>query len=75
MCDCIQTMNARLRDEHNGVLITTLFGNPRAVIGTEKLDSKRRGKPPVAIASFCPFCGDRYPEFEKLAPAQSGAAA
>lgn len=59
MCDCIAKMNERLR-EHNGVLVTTLFGTPKAVIGTEKLDSKKRQRPPVTIASFCPYCGEEY---------------
>lgn len=59
MCDCIKTMNNRLA-ETNGHLITTLFGTPRAVIGSVKVDRKKRGQPPVAIASFCPFCGEAY---------------
>lgn len=59
MCDCIKTMNSRLA-ESNGHLITTLFGTPRAVIGSVKVDSKKRGQPPAAIASFCPFCGEAY---------------
>ena len=58
-CTCINDMNARLAD-HNGCLVTTIFGVPKAVIGSEKVDSKKRGKPPVAIATFCPFCGVRY---------------
>lgn len=59
MCDCIKTMNDRLA-ESNGLLITTLFGTPRAVIGSHKIDSKKRGQPPCAIASYCPFCGGAY---------------
>jgi len=59
MCDCIETMNSRLA-ESNGLLITTLFGTPRAVIGSHKIDSKKRGQPPCAIASYCPFCGGAY---------------
>ncbi len=58
-CACIQAMNARLA-EQNGRLVTTLFGTPRVVIGSEKIDSKKRGRPPAAIASFCPFCGTAY---------------
>lgn len=58
-CDCIRTMNTRVA-ERNGHLVTTLFGTPRAVIGSEKIDSRKRGRPPGAIASFCPFCGAPY---------------
>lgn len=58
-CGCINMMNGRLA-EHNGQLVTTLFGTPKAVIGSEKIISKKRGQPPVAIASYCPFCGVKY---------------
>lgn len=59
MCDCISEFNAKLR-EHNAVMVTTLFGTQKAVINTEKLDSKKRGRPPVVIATFCPFCAEPY---------------
>ncbi len=55
-CDCVAKFNERLK-EHNCALVTTLFGTPKPVIETYKLDSKRRGKAPAVLASFCPFCG------------------
>lgn len=59
-CTCIKDLNEKLA-EHNAVLVTTILGMPSvAVIGTVKLDSKKRGKPPVMLASFCPFCGAAY---------------
>lgn len=61
MCDCVTDLNARLKAEHNGILITTLFGSPtRCTVGVDKLDTKVRKRPPVVIASFCPFCGEAY---------------
>jgi len=42
------------------MLVTTLFGEPKCVIHTMKVDDKKRGKPPSMLASFCPFCGERY---------------
>lgn len=61
MCDCIKTTNELLAKEHNGELVVTLFGNPqRTSIEVQKLDSKKRVKPPRLIASYCPFCGEKY---------------
>jgi hypothetical protein len=60
MCDCISEINAQMGEQHNAVLVTTLFGEQKAVINTEKRDSRKRGKTPVMIASFCPFCGEKY---------------
>jgi len=60
MCDCIQKTNEMLR-EHNARLVSTMFRNPDVVIvTTEKIDSKKRGKPPIMLASNCPFCGENY---------------
>jgi rubredoxin len=60
MCSCIEDVNRDLA-EHNAVLVTTLFREPNvAVIGTEKRDSKKRGRPPAMLATYCPFCGLAY---------------
>lgn len=60
-CACVADMNARLKDEYNGILVTTLFGSPPKVsIEVEKRDPKIRQRPPRVIASFCPFCGESY---------------
>jgi hypothetical protein len=59
-CDCIKQINEQIGAEHNAILVTTLFGTMKAVIDTEKLDSKKRGKPPVMLATYCPFCGTKY---------------
>lgn len=59
-CACISDVNNKLA-EHNAGLVTTLFAAPkRVVIGTNKVDSKKRGKPPYMLATFCPFCGEKY---------------
>lgn len=58
-CMCIARINSMLR-EHNSYLVTNLFGKPRAIIATTKFDEKKRGKPKMMFASFCPFCGVKY---------------
>ena len=61
MCDCITTVNADLK-QHNTMLVFTLLGNPsRTVIDTMQIETgrgKKRALP--VVASYCPFCGERY---------------
>ncbi len=75
-CDCIESISKTLREEHNALMVCTLFSPQKAVIGTEKIDSKKRSRPPMLIASFCPFCGVKYPSAKSTsedgAPPQSG---
>jgi hypothetical protein len=67
MCGCISDCDNRLR-EHNTCLVTTLFSRPeRVAIRTDKIVSKTRKGPVTLIASFCPFCGEKYPQMEPLA--------
>lgn len=58
-CNCITEVNAKLA-EHNAEIVVTFYPFVRPVIDTQKVDSKKRGKPPLAVATFCPFCGVRY---------------
>lgn len=64
MCNCIETMNKTLED-HNckitrAVQLTNALGLvARTVVQTEKLDKTKRKKPPVVMATYCPFCGER----------------
>ena len=61
MCNCIADFNAQM-EPHNGGLVTTMFGKPeRCCVETYPLKTGRGvKKPPKAIASFCPFCGEEY---------------
>ena len=61
MCDCIPRVNELLA-EHNTVLNVPMIGPKVALIETRKLDTKNRVKPSAMFASFCPFCGEKYPE-------------
>ncbi len=61
-CKCFAQLDALLKP-HGGELLRNLFGPPRAVISTNKLDvpkGKRRKSVPIVFASFCPFCGVKY---------------
>jgi len=59
MCDCIDKVNEKLA-EHNTELLLNMFGPQRAFIATEKLSREKRGKPAHLMATFCPFCGEKY---------------
>lgn len=62
-CNCIAETNAMLA-EYNTVLVTTMFRKPDAVaVATDRISTARGAKKAaIFIASFCPFCGERYPE-------------
>lgn len=59
MCDCITEVNAKLA-ESNGEMLTTLWPVVRPLMETQKLEPRKRVKPPLVVATFCPFCGEKY---------------
>lgn len=62
MCECLPTINSKLRETHNTIVSSTLGRPSRAVVSTLRFDCKVRGKPVAMIASYCPFCGENYEE-------------
>ena len=61
MCDCIRDMD-KLLSEHNARLLLPMFGKQRPFITLDKKESSKRGKLPMLMANFCPFCGEAYQE-------------
>jgi hypothetical protein len=65
-CTCIDEMNAKLAPHNTRLGLT--FGFPRdggpsttaPALVTEKIETRKRVGPALAIASFCPFCGVPY---------------
>lgn len=70
-CNCLSEMDGALKaGGYNAAIVCTLMSAPsRAVIETYKPKTGRGAgkKPPVVIATFCPFCGVKYPEIETKA--------
>lgn len=64
-CKCKDEVNAHLA-QHNGRLQNNLLDDTTIFIETAKLDEKKRGKPPAMIATFCPFCGEKLPNKERI---------
>ncbi|WP_185961598.1 hypothetical protein [Telmatospirillum sp. J64-1] len=53
----------KLLAEHNGQIVETMnlrTGQGYPVIKVEKVNSRSRKSPPLAIPTFCPFCGTKY---------------
>lgn len=62
-CDCLKIMDDHLAQYNSRVCVAIVFGNGamdgRAHVPTEKINPKNRERKGV-IATFCPFCGERY---------------
>ncbi|WP_425909012.1 hypothetical protein [Nitrobacter sp. TKz-YC02] len=63
MCGCIDTINAERKPEGQ-VLNATMFAPRRPLISLVRTDKhiieNRRSKPGFFVATFCPFCGEKY---------------
>jgi hypothetical protein len=68
MCGCIEKIDGELRAAGQ-CLDATMFGERKATVMLLRTDKwrheNRRSKPTRVIASFCPFCGEKYPEQAK----------
>jgi hypothetical protein len=65
MCDCIQEADKALA-EYNTKIEVPWIGPQRPFVLTMKLNEKKRGKPQMMFCSYCPFCGEKYPETKPL---------
>ena len=67
-CNCIALAGKKL-EPHNTRLIVSISltgACDRAVIATERIKSLRDNKRPLhVVATYCPFCGKKYPEEKK----------
>lgn len=73
MCDCIETANRHLADFNTRIELPlwTASGARTPFVQTMKIDEKKRGKPKMIFASYCPFCGERYAKPEATIPSVS----
>jgi hypothetical protein len=60
MCNCIDEVDAFLADR-NARIMMPIIGPQRPFVETMKVDPAKRGRIPSMFASFCPFCGEKYP--------------
>ena len=78
-CNCIDEMNAKLAEQNTKLGLTfgwtrdgMTFTRPH--IETEKIEKRVRKGPVIAVATFCPFCGEPY-QPQPAAPKPEGGAA
>lgn len=60
MCECLAKVNEELA-KHNTRIEIPWIGPQVPFVQTIKRDEKKRGKPVRMFATFCPFCGVKYP--------------
>ncbi len=65
-CSCLAEFSDKLAEHNTRICVTFGFprdGSPsfmRPTIQTEKIETRKRVGPVLAIPTFCPFCGARY---------------
>lgn len=60
-CNCFSQINEHLKP-YGAELLCNLFGPPQAIISTYREKVTRGKKVPLVFATFCPFCGVKYPK-------------
>jgi len=66
MCDCRTKVDADLESKNARLAFGFTFDNARMdlsppLVWLEKINPRGK-KPPILMASHCPFCGDKFPE-------------
>lgn len=59
VCRCIDLMSDAL-EPHKLNIVWPLTGNSTAMCAVAVIAAKPRQKPPLVVASYCPFCGVKY---------------
>lgn len=65
MCTCVKQVNELLGDQNSMVVTAIYLFNPersgQVYVETRKINPQKRGKAARLLASYCPFCGEKYP--------------
>lgn len=63
-CKCATKVNKLLEAQNEELVLSIRLssGQAYAVILTQKIDPKKRTKKHTLLATYCPFCGKKYPE-------------
>ena len=70
MCNCIEEVNEKIKATGRNTQLDIPFvwdktgrvSEGRVAIKTRKLDDSKREKPLPILPTYCPFCGEAYPD-------------
>lgn len=63
MCDCAKRLNGHLKERNYMLCRNMLEGDAAAaIVEIVKIDRKKRTPSMSLVASYCPFCGKKYPK-------------
>lgn len=72
MCNCITQLSGQLKAYNTAIDVSiNLSSNVpvKAIVKTYKDDESKRQKAMTLIASYCPFCGEKYEATLEATPA------
>lgn len=68
MCNCVSMVNRELVKHNTEIsmvdtisMVTGQFER-RMAVPTQRINTRKRGTPMKVFATFCPMCGEKYPE-------------
>ena len=65
MCECRSIIDTNLKPSNArlafGFMVSDTMNVSPPMIALEKINPKGK-KPPILVATYCPFCGDKYKE-------------
>lgn len=61
MCDCARDLNENLKPMNYRLTRNLLEEEPPVLIEMHKIETKKRTPSHSCVATYCPFCGVKYP--------------
>lgn len=76
MCECATRLDEKLKPLNYALCRNLLEGDAApALVEIAKIDRKKRTPSTSLVATYCPFCGEKYPERQERGVLKSPRAA